>query len=199
MDEYINRGTAIAKLTALEVTEPNATMADAKRVLADMQTADVASVVRCKDCSWYQSVDDDGDDFEVCNYYNREVMGSQFCSEAEPYKTPEEKAEFRRSVGLDEGVAMAEYINRKALLQKAWDADTRIGYVQVVDVGDILDMPVADVAPVVHGRWVHLGGDEWCCSACGFVITTDGSWDKPTKKYCEDYGAKIDEKGDVYD
>lgn len=199
MDEYINRGTAIAKLTALEVTEPNATMADAKRVLADMQTEDVASVVRCKDCSWYQSVDDDGDDFEVCNYYNREVMGSQFCSEAEPYKTPEEKAEFRRSVGLDEGVAMAEYINRKALLQKAWDADTRIGYVQVVDVGDILDMPVADVAPVVHGRWVHLGGDEWCCSAWGFVITTDGSWDKPTKKYCEDCGAKIDEKGDVYD
>lgn len=199
MAEYINRGTAIAKLTALEVTEPNATMADAKRVLADMQTADVASVVRCKDCSWYQSVDDDGDDFEVCNYYNREVMGSQFCSEAEPYKTPEEKAEFRRSVGLDEVVAMAEYINRKALLQKAWDADTRIGYVQVVDVGDILDMPVADVAPVVHGRWVHLGGDEWCCSACGFVITTDGSWDKPTKKYCEDRGAKIDEKGDVYD
>lgn len=52
--------------------------------------------------------------------------------------------------------------------------------------------PVADVAPVVHGRWVHLGGDEWCCSACGFVLTTEGSWDKPTKKYCEDCGAKMD-------
>lgn len=50
----------------------------------------------------------------------------------------------------------------------------------------------ADVAPVVHGRWMHLGGDEWCCSACGFVITTEGSWDKPTKKYCEDCGAKMD-------
>lgn len=46
--------------------------------------------------------------------------------------------------------------------------------------------------PMVHGRWVHLGGDEWCCSACGFVITTEGSWDKPTKKYCEDCGAKMD-------
>lgn len=45
MAEYINRGTAIAKLTALEVTEPNATMADAKRVLADMPVADVAPVV----------------------------------------------------------------------------------------------------------------------------------------------------------
>lgn len=45
MAEYINRGTAIAKLTALEVTEPNATMADAKRVLADIPAADVAPVV----------------------------------------------------------------------------------------------------------------------------------------------------------
>lgn len=45
MAEYINRGTAIAKLTALEVTEPNATMADARRVLADIPAADVAPVV----------------------------------------------------------------------------------------------------------------------------------------------------------
>lgn len=52
--------------------------------------------------------------------------------------------------------------------------------------------PVADVAPVVHTRWGHLGGDEWICPACGFVITTEGSWDKPTKKYCEDCGAKMD-------
>ena len=56
---------------------------------------------------------------------------------------------------------------------------------------EIEDIPAADVAPVVHGRWAHLGGDEWCCSACGFVITTEGSWDKPTKKYCEDCGAKM--------
>ena len=50
--------------------------------------------------------------------------------------------------------------------------------------------PTIDVAPVVYGRWIHLGGDEWCCSACGFVISTEGSWEKPTKKYCEDCGAK---------
>ncbi len=52
--------------------------------------------------------------------------------------------------------------------------------------------PTVDAVPVVYGRWAHLGGDEWCCSACGFVITTEGSWDKPTKKYCEDCGAKMD-------
>lgn len=30
------------------------------------------------------------------------------------------------------------------------------------------------------------------CPECGFVITTEGSWGKPTKKYCEDCGAKMD-------
>ena len=49
-----------------------------------------------------------------------------------------------------------------------------------------------DIAPVTRGQWMHLGGDEWCCSVCGFVITTEGSWDKPTKKYCEDCGAKME-------
>ena len=44
--------------------------------------------------------------------------------------------------------------------------------------------------PAVRALWAHLGGDEWCCSACGFVITTEGSWDKPTQKYCEDCGAE---------
>ena len=47
-DEYILRSIAIAKLTALEVTDPFATIADAKRVLADMAAADVAPVVHGK-------------------------------------------------------------------------------------------------------------------------------------------------------
>lgn len=41
-------------------------------------------------------------------------------------------------------------------------------------------------------KWVHLGGDEWCCSSCGNVIHTEGSWEKPGKKYCEECGAKMD-------
>lgn len=45
MAEYIDRGTAIAKLTALELDKPNATMTSAKRLLADMPAADVAPVV----------------------------------------------------------------------------------------------------------------------------------------------------------
>lgn len=45
MAEYIKRSVAVARLTHLEVTEPNATMANARRVLADIPAADVAPVV----------------------------------------------------------------------------------------------------------------------------------------------------------
>lgn len=76
-------------------------------------------------------------------------------------------------------------------------SDWGFGRENVRDV--IRGVPAADVAPVVHGRWAHLGGDEWCCSACGFVITTEGSWDKPTKKYCEDCGARMDGDSDELD
>ena len=58
--------------------------------------------------------------------------------------------------------------------------------------GAALSMPIIDAVPVVHGRWAHLGGDEWCCTNCGDVITTEGSWEKPTDKYCPNCGAKMD-------
>lgn len=49
-------------------------------------------------------------------------------------------------------------IDADALLEKSWDADTRIGYVQVVDVGDIEEAPTLDAVIVKHGRW------EWFCN-----------------------------------
>lgn len=52
MAEYIEREVAIARLTALEVTRPLASMMDAKRVLADMPAADVVEVARCRDCEF---------------------------------------------------------------------------------------------------------------------------------------------------
>lgn len=51
--------------------------------------------------------------------------------------------------------------------------------------------PTIDAEPVRHGRWEHLGGDEWCCSYCGEVIHTEGSWEKPEKKRCSECGAKM--------
>lgn len=53
-------------------------------------------------------------------------------------------------------------------------------------------IPTADVQEVKHGRWANLGGDEWCCTCCGFVITTEGAWEEPAEKYCSYCGAKMD-------
>ena len=85
---------------------------------------------------------------------------------------------------------MAEYIKREALVHRLKSPYLFNITQRIFEI--ISEIPAADVAPVVHTRWAHLGGDEWCCPVCGFVITTEGSWDKPTKKYCEDCGAKMD-------
>lgn len=58
------------------------------------------------------------------------------------------------------------------------------------DAIDIIeDVPAADVAPVVHGRWIpfhsEIAGDIQYCSACeiGFAAKTD---------YCPHCGAMMD-------
>lgn len=90
---------------------------------------------------------------------------------------------------------MGECIERSAAIKAAKHA-----WAKGLEPSQYIEaLPAADVAQVVRGRWEHLGGDEWCCSACGFVITTEGSWDKPTKKYCEDCGAMMDGGADHED
>lgn len=49
MAEYIDRGIAIAKLTALEIREPHATLTDAKWLLADMPAVSVPQWISVKD------------------------------------------------------------------------------------------------------------------------------------------------------
>nr|DAP72250.1 MAG TPA: zinc-ribbon containing domain protein [Caudoviricetes sp.] len=57
------------------------------------------------------------------------------------------------------------------------------------------DIAEADkVEPVRHGRWRHLGGDEWGCTMCGEVIHTEGSWERPSDKYCRECGTRMDEE-----
>ena len=44
------------------------------------------------------------------------------------------------------------------------------------------------------GEWRHLGGDEWCCTNCGYVLSTEGAWEHPKeqgKDYCEHCGADM--------
>lgn len=48
---------------------------------------------------------------------------------------------------------MARAIDADELIKKAWDADTRVGYVQVVDVGDIEEAPTIDP---VKQSWISV-------------------------------------------
>lgn len=58
-------------------------------------------------------------------------------------------------------------------------------------------IPAADVVERKKGKWEHLSGDEWLCNQCGFVLSTEGSWEHPLKDrekfYCEHCGADMRE------
>lgn len=70
MAKYIDQSVAIARLTHIEVTKPTATMTDAKRALADMFPADVASVVHGR---WIERDDD-----WFATYYDCSVCGESW-------------------------------------------------------------------------------------------------------------------------
>lgn len=87
---------------------------------------------------------------------------------------------------------MAEYIDKQAFLNHMK------GTSRYFDVKfDIENFPAADVAPVVHGRWVkhtRIHGFSYC-SACKDVYLDeewlrDGKWG-----YCPNCGAKMNEGG----
>lgn len=85
-----------------------------------------------------------------------------------------------------------EYIDREELLELYETGNTVIDKVGVVPLQvirqNIMDMPAADVAPVVHGRWI-MHDDELgltCeCSVCHIETMGDGN-------YCPNCGAKMD-------
>ena len=80
---------------------------------------------------------------------------------------------------------MAEYIEREAAIESlpvAWDSA----------IYALRNMPSADVAPVVHGRWIeqekYTFGVMYDCSICGNrILDTGHSW-----KYCPNCGAIMD-------
>ena len=82
---------------------------------------------------------------------------------------------------------MTEYIEREAVLKEAesrimWGASAAAVYEL------IRDAPAADVAPVLHGRWV-ASHDEFCqCSLCKYPVYA--AWN--TTNYCPNCGAKMD-------
>ena len=66
--------------------------------------------------------------------------------------------------------------------------------VQEAIEGEIKSIPTADVAPVVHGRWIE-DHDYIKCPVCGVMVMQDfvffdlGEWN-----YCPNCGARMDEE-----
>ena len=95
---------------------------------------------------------------------------------------------------------MARYIDADALLEKAWDADTRIGYVQVVDVGDVIDAPTVspdevrgvafwvDTQPHLNDLSYKKDGMAYYCSNCHHRA---GKYKHRSYKFCPWCGARI--------
>lgn len=114
---------------------------------------------------------------------------------------------------------MVEYIDRDSALeiiqekQKALCPAGRYGrsYVygsdrEVYDAWEeILDsisaIPVSDVAPVVHGRWIFDSDNEYVshyhCDKCGEEIDLCNEiYTEQTPNYCPNCGAKMDKEAD---
>lgn len=101
---------------------------------------------------------------------------------------------------------MAEYIDREALRKvlENWrdahaDVDDEQGCGLLEDViWEVDAQPAADVAPVVHGRWIrpHWKNNNYCCdcSECGGeAMHRDYQWYKNgVYPICPNCGAKMD-------
>lgn len=188
MAEYIERGTAIAKLTALEVTKPSATMADAKRLLADMPAVDVEKM-----SDGYHTLDD---------LYEQRLILSAALAKNNPHAWKSKRHEdgsvpfgggwFIMGFDTDEGCYTYHYeLKDWDLFQceeldkgKPWDGHTS------KDVRRLLSIPAADVAPVVHGRWDITEGmiENAVCSNCGRHFQSYYE----AYHYCPNCGAKMD-------
>lgn len=97
---------------------------------------------------------------------------------------------------------MAEHIEREALLAhlrkcKETSTGSSLTAAVITAIQSFVEgMPLADVAPVVHGKWIE-DHDYLKCPECGVMVKWDftffdiGNWN-----YCPNCGAKMDGKGE---
>lgn len=82
---------------------------------------------------------------------------------------------------------MEEYINREAAMRAVLGEPTDAHYPGWY-AAILMELPAADVAPVMHGRWI-MHADELgltCeCSVCHIETMCDGN-------YCPNCGARMD-------
>ena len=88
---------------------------------------------------------------------------------------------------------MVRHLTKFAWRSPAWD-ERRV----TVDTDDVhfgVDkIPSADVAPVVHGRWIQVDETKCRCSHCD-IIALIALYPHGDKNFCPNCGANMDEGG----
>ena len=97
---------------------------------------------------------------------------------------------------------MSKYIDRdmaeQALIKEAALILRKMPYITIADSLDrmikiVQEVPAADVAPVVHGRWENHGS-KWQCANCKVLMSIDGTPQENSIYYCPNCGAKMDKE-----
>ena len=90
---------------------------------------------------------------------------------------------------------MSEYICREAALEAVCkyccEYDSESTECICNERLAVLKIPIADVAPVRHGRWVKRGC-KWQCTNCKVLMSIDGTPKENLLNYCNNCGAKMD-------
>lgn len=90
---------------------------------------------------------------------------------------------------------MDDFIRREVAIQKIRDTDYDVvhrdgdnGFSFLTVVRVLHEVPAADVAPLVHGKWKRIDykpyGHDYVCSACNQLSGR-------ARHYCPDCGAKM--------
>lgn len=87
---------------------------------------------------------------------------------------------------------MAEYIEREALLLRIdCHGTNKFGMLDEDIRAFVKSQPTADVAPVVHGRWLKYYRSG-VTVAEGYVSSCCDIWNERESHYCPNCGAKMD-------
>lgn len=199
MDEYIKRETALSLVRpdAPEDEKATVTIATAKKLVRNIiQRAPAVDVEKMSD--GYHTFAD---------LYEQRLILSAALAKNNPHAWKSKRHEdgsvpfgggwFIMGFDTDEGCYTYHYeLKNWDLFQckelnkgKPWDGHTS------KDVRRLLSIPVADVAPVRHGRWIENTDGIYCwieCSECGGAAPRDIDAEIVLSNYCPNCGAKMD-------
>ena len=82
MKEYIERAMAFAVLVDFprKLSPENIGLAVARKAIDALPTADVAEVILCKDCQYYQDAKTNKKGFLICPASGMEITETDYCS-----------------------------------------------------------------------------------------------------------------------